>query len=212
MATYTVTFHQRLNDYAVVQTLEATDIAIGENITLTGLGHNLNGTFTVYALPQYEYIGVDNEGDIQLDANVAIPNQVMFYDADTDLERSAAIPPGTLTYTQTCTWVSSANVQLWLGLPSPLSADETTFLAQCVSAGNQVAYRRRQEAGYYDSLSTSPSGDCTLGTIMLCGAYFRQRGSIDQFASFDAMGQAITTNAFTPMVKQLLGIDRPQVA
>ena len=212
MAVYSVIFHQRLNDYAVVQTLEATDIAIGESITIAGVGHNLNGTHTVYALPQYLFVGVSDEGDIQLDANEPIPNQVMFYDADGDLERSAAIPPGTLTYTQTCTWVSSANVQLWLGLPSPLSADETTFLAQCVSAGNQVAYRRRQEAGYFDSLSTSPSGDCTLGTIMLCGAYFRQRGSIDQFASFDAMGQAITTNAFTPMVKQLLGIDRPAVA
>jgi hypothetical protein len=212
MATYTVIFHQRLNDYAVVQTLEATDIAIGESITIAGVGHQLNGTHTVYALPQYLFVGVSDEGDIELDANEPIPNQVMFYDADGDLERSAAIPPGTLTYTQTCTWVSSANVQLWLGLPSPLSADETTFLAQCVSAGNQVAYRRRQEAGYFDSLSTSPSGDCTLGTIMLCGAYFRQRGSIDQFSSFDSMGQAITTNAFTPMVKQLLGIDRPAVA
>jgi hypothetical protein len=212
MAVYSVIFHQRLDNYAVVQTLEATDIAIGESITIAGVGHGLNGAHTVYALPQYLFIGVDTRGDIELDANEPIPNQVMFYDADGDLERSAAIPPGTLTYTQTCTWVSSANVQLWLGLPSPLSADETTFLAQCVSAGNQVAYRRRQEAGYYDSLSTSPSGDCTLGTIMLAGAYFRQRGSIDQFASFDAMGQAITTNAFTPMVKQLLGIDRPAVA
>ena len=211
MATYTVTFHQRLDNYAVVQTLENTDIAIGESITLAGLGHGLNGTHTVYALPKYEYIGVDDEGDLVLDSNVSIPNQVLFYDADTDLERSAAIPPGTLTYTQTCTWVTSAQTQLWLGLTSP-SADESTFLAQCVSAGNQVAYRRRQEAGYFDSLSTSPSGDCTLATIMLSGAYFRQRGSIDQFASFDSMGQAITTNAFTPMVKQLLGIDRPAVA
>jgi hypothetical protein len=211
MATYTVIFHQRLDNYAVVQTLENTDIAIGESITLTGVGHNLNGTHTVYALPKYEFIGLDDEGDLVLDSNVSIPNQVLFYDADTDLERSAAIPPGTLTYTQTCTWVTSAQVQLWLGLTSP-SADETTFLAQCVSAGNQVAYRRRQEASYFDSLSTSPSGDVTLGTIMLAGAYFRQRGSIDQFASFDAMGQAITTNAFTPMVKQLLGIDRPAVA
>ena len=211
MAVYSVIFHQRLDNYAVVQTLEATDIAIGESITLAGLGHGLNGTHTVYALPQYLYTGTDSEGDLLLNPDVPIPNQVMFYDADTDLERSAAIPPGTLTYTQTCTWVTSAQVQLWLGLTSP-SADETTFLAQCVSAGNQVAYRRRQEASYFDSLSTSPSGDVTLGTIMLAGAYFRQRGSIDQFASFDAMGQAITTNAFTPMVKQLLGIDRPAVA
>ena len=211
MATYTVTFHQRLDNYAVVQTLENTDIAIGESITLAGLGHGLNGTHTVYALPKYEYIGVDDEGDLVLDSNVSIPNQVLFYEVGDDLLRSAAIPNGTLTYTQTCTWVTSAQTQLWLGLTSP-SADESTFLAQCVSAGNQVAYRRRQEAGYFDSLSTSPSGDVTLGTIMLAGAYFRQRGSIDQFASFDAMGQAITTNAFTPMVKQLLGIDRPAVA
>ena len=211
MATYSVTFHQRLDDYAVVQTLENTDIAIGESITITGLGHNLNGTHTVYALPQYLYVGIDSEGDIHLDADVPIPNQVMFYDADDNLERSAAIPQGTLTYTQTCTWVTSAQVQLWLGLTSP-TADETTFLAQCTSAGNQVAYRRRQEASYFDALATSPSGDVTLGTIMLAGAYYRQRGSIDQFASFDSMGQAITTNAFTPMVKQLLGIDRPAVA
>jgi hypothetical protein len=211
MATYSVIFHQRLDNYAVVQTLENTDIAIGESITLSGLGHGLNGTHTVYALPQYLYIGTDTEGNIQLDANQPFPNQVMFYDTDADLERSAAIPPGSLVYTQTCTWVTSAQVQLWLGLTSP-TADESTFLAQCVSAGNQVAYRRRQEAGYFDALATSPSGDVTLGTIMLAGAYYRQRGSIDQFASFDSMGQAITTNAFTPMVKQLLGIDRPAVA
>ena len=211
MATYSVIFHQRLDNYAVVQTLENTEIAIGESITLSGLGHGLNGTHTVYALPQYLYTGTDSEGNILLDANQPLPNQVMFYDADTDLDRSAAIPPGSLVYTQTCTWVTSAQVQLWLGLTSP-TADESTFLAQCVSAGNQVAYRRRQEAGYFDALATSPSGDCTLGTIMLAGAYYRQRGSIDQFASFDSMGQAITTNAFTPMVKQLLGIDRPAVA
>ena len=211
MATYSVIFHQRLDNYAVVQTLENTDIALGESITLSGCGHGLNGTHTVYALPQYLYTGTDSEGNILLDANQPLPNQVMFYDEDADLDRSAAIPPGSLVYTQTCTWVTSAQVQLWLGLTSPTN-DESTFLAQCVSAGCQVAYRRRQEAGYFDSLSTSPSGDVTLGTIMLAGAYYRQRGSIDQFASFDSMGQAITTNAFTPMVKQLLGIDRPAVA
>jgi hypothetical protein len=212
MATYSVIFHQRLDNYAVIQTLENTDIALGESITISGIGHGLNGAHTVYALPQYLYTGTDTEGNIYFDANQPVPNQVMFYDEGEDLERSAAIPPGSLVYTQTCTWVTSAQVQLWLGLPSPLSADETTFLAQCVSAGNQVAYRRRQEAGYFDALATSPSGDVTLGTIMLAGAYYRQRGSIDQFASFDQMGQAITTNAFTPMVKQLLGIDRPAVA
>ena len=51
MATFTVTHHQRLDNVAVVQTLESTDITIGQQITLSGLGHGLNGTHTVFAVP-----------------------------------------------------------------------------------------------------------------------------------------------------------------
>ncbi len=60
-------------------------------------------------------------------------------------------------------------------------------------------------------MTTSPSGDVTLGTIMYGGALYRQRGSIDTFASFTEMGTAPTTG-LSPLIKQLLGIDRPQVA
>ena len=53
MAVFAVTHHQRLDDYAVVQTLEDTDIGIGQSILLAGLGHSLNGTHTVYAVNPY---------------------------------------------------------------------------------------------------------------------------------------------------------------
>jgi len=53
--------------------------------------------------------------------------------------------------------------------------------------------------------------DVTLGVIMLGGAYYRSRGSIDQFASF-ADGGAVSVTGLSGMVKQLLGINRPQVA
>lgn len=53
MATYEINFHQRVDNYAVVQTLTDNDVAVGESITVAGLGHGLNGTFTVYAQPQY---------------------------------------------------------------------------------------------------------------------------------------------------------------
>jgi len=36
MATFTVTHHQRVDGYAVVQTLETTDIGVGQSITLSG--------------------------------------------------------------------------------------------------------------------------------------------------------------------------------
>jgi hypothetical protein len=103
MAVFAVTHHQRLDDYAVVQTLEDTDIGIGQSITLAGLGHGLNGAHTVYAINPYSFQGVDDEGDLIFDYDIYIGNQVIFYDAGDDLERSAAIPSGTLTWSQTCT-------------------------------------------------------------------------------------------------------------
>jgi hypothetical protein len=86
------------------------------------------------------------------------------------------------------------------------------LLTQCAAAANAFAYRRRVEAGYLeDSLTTSPGGDVTLGTIMVGAAYFRQQGSFTSLASFDGMGAPPSTG-LSPMVMQLLGINRPQVA
>jgi hypothetical protein len=98
----------------------------------------------------------------------------------------------------------------WLGIATA-TADDTTFVTQCASAANNFIYRRRQECGYFDSLTTSPGGDVTLGTIMYGGALYRQRGGISDFASFDGMSQG-STNGLSPLVKQLIGVDRPQVA
>ena len=209
MAVYQVTFHQRLDNYAVVQTLTEPDIAVGQSITLTGLGHQLNGTHVVYDLPAYLFIGVDSEGDLIFDVNQPIPNQVLFYDADDDLDRSAAIPTGTLTYTQTCTWVTGPQIATYLGITT--AGDETAFLVQCASAANSFCYRRRQESGYTDELTTSPGGDVTLGTLMYGSALYRQRGAVDQFASFTDMASAPVVG-LSGIVKQLLGINRPQVA
>lgn len=209
MAVYQVTFHQRLDDYAVVQTLTEPDIAVGQSITLAGLGHALNGTHVVYDLPTYLFIGVDSEGDLIFDVNQPIPNQVLFYDAGDDLGRSAAIPTGTLTYTQTCTWVTGPQIATYLGITT--AGDETAFLVQCASAANSFCYRRRQESGYTDELTSSPGGDVTLGTLMYGSALYRQRGSVDQFASFTDMASAPTVG-LSGIVKQLLGISRPQVA
>jgi hypothetical protein len=46
---------------------------------------------------------------------------------------------------------------------------------------------------------------------MYGGALYRQRGSVDTFASFNEMGSA-PPMALSAIVQQLLGISRPQVA
>jgi hypothetical protein len=50
-----------------------------------------------------------------------------------------------------------------------------------------------------------------LGTVMVAAAYFRQRSSYSTIASFEQLG-APPASSVTPMIMQLLGINRPQVA
>ena len=137
-----------------------------------------------------------------------IPNQVLFALTAADVERGAAT--GTVTHAPVCTWITAGNIEDWLGIGTATAAD-TTFLTQCAAAANAFAYRRREEAGYKDALGTSPSGDVTLGCIQYGGMLYRQRGSIDQFASFGD-GGAVSVTGLSGVIKQLLGIDRPQVA
>jgi hypothetical protein len=211
MTVYTVTFRQRLDDYAVIQTLVGTDISPGQSFTLAGLGAGWTGTYVAYACPEYLYTGTDTEGNLHFDSQVPIPNQVLFYSVGDDLERVTTNSVGTINFTPTCTWITAAQIEDYIGLELT-GVDDAAFLVQCAGAANAFAYRRRVEAGYLsESLSTVPSADVSLGTIMVGAAYFRQRGSFNTIASFDGMGIA-ASNGITPMVLQLLGINRPQVA
>lgn len=210
MAVYTVTHHQRVDDYAVVQTLEATEIGVGQSITLAGLGHGLNGTHTVLGVPTHLFQGLDDEGDPVYDTDVIILNQLLFKDAGDDLERSAADPFGSLTWTQTCTWIIAADVLAWLGI-SVATANDTTFVGVCTDAANAYAFRRRKEAGYFDSLTTVPSADVKLGTIMFAGALYRERGSVDSFQSFADMAVTAPMGSMG-QINRLLGVNRSVVA
>ena len=208
MASYTVTHKQLTDNYAVLQLLTEAEIEVGASVVITNVDATFNGTYIVYALPQYAFMGVDDEGDLLFDPLVTIPNQVLYAKTASDVARTAAT--GTLTITQTCTWVTAANLEDWIGIGTATAAD-AAFLTVCAAAASQFCWRRRMEAGYVDSLTTVPSQDVFLGTQMYGGALYRQRGSVDQFASFQNMG-VTPVMGLNGMIRQLLGIDRPQVA
>jgi hypothetical protein len=208
MAIYSVTNKYLIDDFAVLQLLTPTELEVGQSITVAGVDATFNGTYTVRALPQYLFEGVDIEGDLLYDVNIPIANQVLYAKTAANVERTAA--SGTLTSTPTCTWISAGDVEDWLGIGTATSAD-AAFLTICASSASQFCWRRRMEAGYVDSLTTVPSQDVKLGTIMYGGALYRQRGSMDSFASFQSMGTA-PVMGLNGMIRQLLGIDRPQVA
>ena len=208
MATYSVTNKYLLDNYAVLQLLTPSEIAVGESIVVASVDATFNGTYTVRALPQYLYIGTDDEGDLLYDFNVPIQNQVLYAKTASDVNRVTAT--GTITYTQTCTWITSQNILDWLGITVATAGDQT-FTTTCAAAANAFCYRRRQEAGYIDSLTTVPSQDVFLGSVMMGGSFYKARGSVDVFSSFQDMGQS-PVPGMNGQIKQLLGIDRPACA
>lgn len=209
MAVYTVTNRYTFDGYSVLQLLTDTELEVGETITVAGVHAGYNGSRTVHALPQYLYLGVDDQGDLLYDTSVRLPNQVLFATSHSDEERIAA--SGTVTYTPTCTWVSEAELTAYLNI-TVASANDTVLIGQARAAANQFCWRRRMEAGYYDSLTTVPSADVKLGVLAYGAALYRARGSSgDTYATFDGLGTPAVV-AMPGIVKQLLGIDRPAVA
>jgi hypothetical protein len=210
MATYTSASKQLIGNYACISTLEPTEIGIGENITVSGLAAPFAGTHKVLDLPQYEFTGVDSTtGEFLFNPEVARPNQVMY--AATGANVNYVVDySGTITYTQVCTWVSATDVEDWLGIGTATAAD-ATFLTLCAAAASAFCHLRRQEAGYHDSLTVLPSTAVGLGTRAYGGFLYRQRGSVTDFASFDGMVSG-GSNGLSPMIKQLLGVNRAQVA
>ena len=207
MASFTVTHTQRVDGYAVLQTLEATEIGIGQSVTVTGTT-GFNGTFTVLDVPTRYFTGLDDEGDFTFDDEIIILNQLLVANAGTDVARDAMA--GTLTWTETCTWIVAADVLSWLGI-SVATANDTTFVGVCTDAANAWAYTARRNAGYFDSLTTAPNSATKLGTVMYAGSLYRERGSVDSFASFGDMATAAPIGSMGQIMR-LLGVRRSQVA
>ena len=210
MATFSITHRMRLDDVVVIQTLTETDIAVGQSVTVSGLGNGMDGTFVVVAVPQFLYTGLNYQGDMTYNTDVIIPNQLAYIDAGDAVDRDSASPFGTLTWSISCTWTTSANVTEFLGIAAA-TANDTAYIATCVAAANAWAFRKRVEAGYTDAAGTSPSSDVTLGVTLYAAALYRERGSIDSFQTFEAMTPA-TTGFNMGRIHQLLGINRSQVA
>jgi hypothetical protein len=208
MAVFTVTHAQRVDDYAVIQTLEATDITIGQTIVVAGVGNSFDATYIVQAVPTFLFVGIGVQGDFLFDYEVTITNQLLVKSNFDNYPRASAT--GTVTWTQTCSWTTVANVQEFLGIASA-TANDTAFLTTCVAAANSWCFSRRVQAGYHDQLNSAPNSAVLLGTTLYAAGLYRERGTTgDSYASFgDMSGPPLMTLG---RVNQLLGVKRSQCA
>jgi hypothetical protein len=203
----------RYANYAVVVLLTNIDVQPGQTVSINDVGNDFDAEdVLITATPQFKFTGVNTQGVLTYDKFQPVANQILYYNEGDQFTMAAVQPYGALTYaTPACTWIDFEDIENWLGIPL---ADESqqTFLEQCAAAANEFIYRRRVESGYTtDQLDTAPNASVALATIMYGGALYRQRGAIDQFASFSEMGSAPVVG-LSPIIKQLAGLSRPQVA
>jgi hypothetical protein len=211
MSVYTITHGFHFDDVSAVQTLTPSEVQPGDSIVVAGAGAKFNGTFTVISVEEWEYIGKDQQGYLEFNYDVPKLNQVLYaVTGQADDEEYAALA-GTLTFTETITWTTSALVLSWLGI-DVATANDTAFVAKCVSAANAWCFRKRREAGYTDQQGTVPSADVELGTTMYAATLYRERGtSGDSYGGFDGMGN-LPMPVTLHRIMQLLGCGRAQVA
>ena len=208
MAVYNTAFQTRLDNYAVLQTFVDTDIQPQDSVVVASTTGAFNATATVISTEPYEFIGVSDEGDLLFDYSVIMENQFIYANTGVDVSRDVSV--GTVTFTPSPSWINSADVESWLGI-DVATANDTAFIAVCVSASNSWCYRKRREAGYTDSLSAAPDGAAKLGAINYAAMQYRSRGAVDGYSSFDSMGMGTPTMSLG-QIMQLLGCGRPQVA
>lgn len=210
MAVSTITHVRRVSNYAAVQTLTDAEVQTGDTVTVGAVAlTGFNATAVVVSTEPFYLDGVDDEGYLVFDYDIPRQNQVIYVNSGADVAYEAEA--GTLTYTQSVSWIVAADVLAWLGIDTA-TANDTAFVTTCVNASNAWCYRKRREAGYVDSMSTVPSADVKLGTVMYAATLYRERGSVDSFASFDSMAIGASPSATLGRIMQLLGCGRAQVA
>lgn len=108
------------------------------------------------------------------------------------------------------TWVSEDDVALFLGFTPEADSDDEQYLTLCTEAANDFGYRRREQAGYSDSKCLIPNPSTPQGVLLYAAALFRERGSVDSFASFQDMNIQPAIGSMGQILR-LLGVPRPAV-
>ena len=106
-------------------------------------------------------------------------------------------------------WIDDADVIGFLGV-EPASESDEDYLTVCVEAANSWSFERRRKSGYHDLPNAIPGSDVKLGTILYGGSLYRERGSVESFASFQDM-PAIGPVGTMGQILRLLGCNRPRV-
>ena len=187
MLTKTVTAASLTDDVARLTLADVVGLQIGYSIRVTAVGQHYDGAHTISDVDTTELwieFTKNHNGDIP-EVEVLGLLEVLV------------------------TWATDADVLDFLGV-EPASQSDEDYLALCVQAANSWVFERRRKSGYTDLPNAVPGGDVKLGTILYAGSLYRERGSVDSFASFQDM-PTLAPMGTMGQILRLIGCNRPRV-
>lgn len=170
-------------------TLESADgLHAGWAVTVAGVGHPYDGNnltlLTVTA------------------ATATTPATVTYSQHHVNIAETAVYGQMTVPVT----WADTTDVTDFLAF-DPVDAGDVAWLDSCVKAANSWAYDQRKIYGYQDLPNVAPDVRAVQAVSLLAGSWYRERGSVDSFPSFqDTAGTGLPTGGTLPNVRRLLGI------
>lgn len=117
--------------------------------------------------------------------------------------------PADANFHLSISWIDTDYVETLLGFAP--SGDDLAYLEECVEAAEDYCYRRMVEAGYNPHPGYPNGANIRMGTGLYAMALYRERGSVDSFASFDTAPINLPVGTMGQILR-LLGIGRAQVA
>ena len=183
----TVTAASLTDDVARLTLGDVTGLEVGYSIRVAGVGQHYDGHHTISA------IDVD-------DLWIEFPKN-----------HNGDIPEEDVTglLEILVNWADDADVENFLGV-EPASQADADYLTLCVEAANVWVFERRAKSGYLDLPNAVPSSDVKLGVILYAGSLYRERGSVDSFASFQDMPTVAPVGTMGQILR-LIGCNRPRV-
>lgn len=187
MLTKTVSAASLTDDVARLTLADVIGIQVGYSIHVAAVGQHYNGNHTITAVDATELwieFAKNHNGDIP-EVEVLGLLEVLV------------------------SWATDADVLDFIGV-EPASQSDEDYLALCVQAANSWVFERRRKSGYTDLPNAVPGGDVKLGTILYAGSLYRERGSVDSFASFQDM-PTLAPMGTMGQILRLIGCNRPRV-
>jgi len=175
-------------DDVVTLTLDdVTGLVVGEHVHVYGTGYSkLDG--------HHNLTNIDG-----LNVQYPVNNQ----------DDIVAFSPANAVLVTQVTWVTTEDVELFVGQVEP-ATDEADYLELCTDAANNWCYNRREAAGYSDNPTVVPGAAVKAGTVLYAASIFRQKGSLDNFQSFEAMPTPAPVGSMGEIMR-LLGIGRARI-